>query len=307
MAQTRIADVGRLARFPSSRLTKWFVLGFWLLVLAAAFGPAGKLQGVLNNEAVAWLPADAQSTQVVKQSRGVPEQERVPGRHRLRAALRSHPRGPPGGHGAGGQVQRARARPQGQRRPHPVAGRQGAAGDRPRRRGQRRVGLAGRDRQGSADHRQGPSGRVVDAGHGSGGARGRLVCGVLGDRRQAALLGHDGRDHHPAADLPQPRSLAHPGGLRGHGALRRAGRHLLPRQGRHPHRQRAELGDPHGHRVRRRHRLRPAARRPVPRGAAPARGPARGDGVRPPPRRPGHLRLRCDRHRRHALPARRDA
>ena len=67
MTQTRTSDVGRLARFPSSRVTKWFVVGFWLLVLAAAFGPAGKLQGVLNNEAVAWLPTDAQSTQVVKQ------------------------------------------------------------------------------------------------------------------------------------------------------------------------------------------------------------------------------------------------
>ena len=67
MAETRIADVGRLAWFPSSRVTKWFVVGFWLVVLAAAFGPAGKLQGVLNNEAVAWLPDDAQSTQVVKQ------------------------------------------------------------------------------------------------------------------------------------------------------------------------------------------------------------------------------------------------
>jgi len=67
MAETRIADVGRLAWFPSSRMTKWFVVGFWLVVLAAAFGPAGKLQGVLNNEAVAWLPEDAQSTQVVTQ------------------------------------------------------------------------------------------------------------------------------------------------------------------------------------------------------------------------------------------------
>ncbi|NYG05768.1 RND superfamily putative drug exporter [Phycicoccus badiiscoriae] len=67
MAQTRIGDVGRLASFPSSKVTKWFVLIFWLAVLAAAFGPAGKLQGALNNEAVAWLPADAQSTQVVKQ------------------------------------------------------------------------------------------------------------------------------------------------------------------------------------------------------------------------------------------------
>ncbi|GAB3446478.1 MMPL family transporter [Phycicoccus ginsengisoli] len=67
MSETRIGDVGRLAWFPSSKVTKWFVVGFWLLVLAAAFSPAGKLQGVLNNEAVAWLPKDAQSTQVVQQ------------------------------------------------------------------------------------------------------------------------------------------------------------------------------------------------------------------------------------------------
>ncbi len=67
MARTRMGDVGRLAWFPSSRVTKWFVLGFWVVVLAAAFGPAGKLTGVLNNESVAWLPADAQSTQVVQQ------------------------------------------------------------------------------------------------------------------------------------------------------------------------------------------------------------------------------------------------
>jgi RND superfamily putative drug exporter len=67
MADTRIGDVGRLAWFPSSKVTKWFVVIFWLAVLAAAFGPAGKLQGALNNEAVAWLPADAQSTKVVNQ------------------------------------------------------------------------------------------------------------------------------------------------------------------------------------------------------------------------------------------------
>src|SRR5689334_2563505 len=67
MSETRIGDVGRLAWFPASKVTKWFVLVFWLAVLAAAFNPAGKLQGVLNNEAVAWLPKDAQSTQVVTQ------------------------------------------------------------------------------------------------------------------------------------------------------------------------------------------------------------------------------------------------
>ena len=54
---------------------------------------------------------------------------------------------------------------------------------------------------------------------------------------------------------------------------------------------------------RRRHRLRPAAGGPLPRGAAPARGPARGDGVRAAPRRPGDPRQRRHGRRRHALPA----
>ena len=71
-----------------------------------------------------------------------------------------------------------------------------------------------------------------------------------------------------------------------------AGAHLLPRQVRRPHRQRAEPGHPHRPGLRCRHRLRAAARRPLPRGAAPPRGPARGDGVRPAPRSPGDLRQR---------------
>ena len=53
---------------------------------------------------------------------------------------------------------------------------------------------------------------------------------------------------------------------------------------------------------RRRDGLRPAAGRPIPRGAPPPRGPARGDGVRPAPRRTGHLRQRHDRRRRPAVP-----
>ena len=67
MTETRIRDVGRLAWLPSSRVTKWLVLGFWLVILAVSFGPAGKLQGALNNEAASWLPENAQSTQVAKQ------------------------------------------------------------------------------------------------------------------------------------------------------------------------------------------------------------------------------------------------
>ncbi len=67
MTETRIGDVGRLAWLPSSRVTKWLVVGFWLAVLAVSFGPAGKLQGALNNDATSWLPENAQSTQVAKE------------------------------------------------------------------------------------------------------------------------------------------------------------------------------------------------------------------------------------------------
>jgi RND superfamily putative drug exporter len=63
----RAGHVGRLARIPSSRVTTWFVVAFWLVVLGLLVGPAGKLQGALNNEATSWLPQDAQSTQVVEQ------------------------------------------------------------------------------------------------------------------------------------------------------------------------------------------------------------------------------------------------
>ena len=64
MTETRMTDVGRLAWLPSSRVTKWLVVGFWLVILAVSFGPAGKLQGALNNDATSWLPENAQSTQV---------------------------------------------------------------------------------------------------------------------------------------------------------------------------------------------------------------------------------------------------
>ena len=67
MKENRLSEVGRLAWVPSSRVTKWLVVGFWLVVLALLAGPAGKLQGALNNEAASWLPEDAQSTKVVNQ------------------------------------------------------------------------------------------------------------------------------------------------------------------------------------------------------------------------------------------------
>src|SRR6478736_6441995 len=65
MNDSTTGHVGRLARLPSSRVTKWLVVAFWLVVVGLLAGPAGKLQGVLNNEAASWLPEDGKSLQVI--------------------------------------------------------------------------------------------------------------------------------------------------------------------------------------------------------------------------------------------------
>jgi putative drug exporter of the RND superfamily len=60
--------VGRIARIPCGRRTKWFVVVFWIVVLAVAGPLAGKLTGVQKNDAVEWLPQSAESTKVFKLS-----------------------------------------------------------------------------------------------------------------------------------------------------------------------------------------------------------------------------------------------
>jgi len=54
-----------LLRVPGGRRTKWLVVVFWLVVVAAAGPLAGKLTGAEKNDASAWLPAKAESTKVV--------------------------------------------------------------------------------------------------------------------------------------------------------------------------------------------------------------------------------------------------
>jgi RND superfamily putative drug exporter len=54
---------GRISALPGGRRTKWAVLVFWLVVVAAVGGLAGKLQGAEKNDASAYLPASAESTQ----------------------------------------------------------------------------------------------------------------------------------------------------------------------------------------------------------------------------------------------------
>src|SRR5581483_1897603 len=60
--QTRSAG-SRLIAFVCGRRTKYIVVVFWILVVAALGGLAGKLQGAEKNDASAYLPSSAESTQ----------------------------------------------------------------------------------------------------------------------------------------------------------------------------------------------------------------------------------------------------
>jgi RND superfamily putative drug exporter len=56
----------RLAALPCGRWSKWVVLVFWVAVVAVAGPLAGKLDSAQQNDASAWLPNNAESTQVVE-------------------------------------------------------------------------------------------------------------------------------------------------------------------------------------------------------------------------------------------------
>ena len=56
----------RIAGLPCGRWTKWGVLVFWIAVFAVAGPLAGKLNSAQQNDSSAWLPKNAESTQVVE-------------------------------------------------------------------------------------------------------------------------------------------------------------------------------------------------------------------------------------------------
>ncbi|MGH3243321.1 MAG: MMPL family transporter, partial [Spirillospora sp.] len=58
----------KFASLPCGRRAKWVVLAVWIVILAVAMPLAGKLTGAQSNESSAWLPSDAESTRVVKES-----------------------------------------------------------------------------------------------------------------------------------------------------------------------------------------------------------------------------------------------
>ena len=78
MKSEPMGSVGALAKFPSSKRYKWIALGFWIAVLVVAFSPAGKLTGVQENDAVSWLPGDAESTQVLLEMEQFQSSDEIP-------------------------------------------------------------------------------------------------------------------------------------------------------------------------------------------------------------------------------------
>jgi putative drug exporter of the RND superfamily len=59
--------IGSIARLPAGRRAKWVVVAFWLIIVALAGPLAGKLTSAEKNDAQNWLPASAESTQVLHQ------------------------------------------------------------------------------------------------------------------------------------------------------------------------------------------------------------------------------------------------
>jgi len=65
--QQRSGGGSRLIAFVCGRRSKYLVVVFWILVVAALGGLAGELQGAEKNDASSYLPSSAQSTQELNQ------------------------------------------------------------------------------------------------------------------------------------------------------------------------------------------------------------------------------------------------
>src|SRR5829696_1547296 len=69
----------RIAALPCGRWSKWVVLAFWIGLFAVAGPLAGKLNSAQQNDASAWLPHNAESTQVVDQAKVAADVKRFAG------------------------------------------------------------------------------------------------------------------------------------------------------------------------------------------------------------------------------------
>ncbi|WP_329475954.1 MMPL family transporter [Kribbella sp. NBC_01484] len=73
-----MAGAGRLAALPCGKVSKWIVLALWIVAVAVCFSPAGKLTGAQENDAVSWLPGNAESTKVLKESAQFSSPDEIP-------------------------------------------------------------------------------------------------------------------------------------------------------------------------------------------------------------------------------------
>ena len=204
-----------IMRLPSGRRTKWLILVFWVIVVVALGPLASKLTGAEKNDSQAWLPAKAESTQVLNLQSSFQSPNIFPG-----VVVYSRPSGVTAAdkakatadarrfaaiHGVvRGQVQGPFVAKDGQAIETVVPvnlGKNGwngagtAAGTAARHRAEQRA------RHGRLHRRA--------AGHG-----GRLGQGVQGHRQHAAVR-HAGGGHHAAADhLPEPGAVAAAGASR---------------------------------------------------------------------------------------------
>jgi RND superfamily putative drug exporter len=62
----------------TGRVTKWLVLGFWVLLVMVAGPLAGKLTDVQDNQASSWLPASAESTKALEKLAPFQNQNDIP-------------------------------------------------------------------------------------------------------------------------------------------------------------------------------------------------------------------------------------
>ncbi|WP_432949781.1 MMPL family transporter [Kribbella sp. CA-253562] len=73
-----VSGIGRLAALPCGKVSKWVVLVLWIAAIAVSFSPAGKLTGAQDNDAVSWLPGNAESTEVLQATARFSSPDEIP-------------------------------------------------------------------------------------------------------------------------------------------------------------------------------------------------------------------------------------
>ena len=70
--------MSQVAGWITHRYLKFAVIIFWLVVVVLLGPLAGKLTGAQDNEAKSWLPADAESTEVLDVATGFVSSDTIP-------------------------------------------------------------------------------------------------------------------------------------------------------------------------------------------------------------------------------------